>query len=173
MSEPRFNVENQKIDPLTIHKADSFQSDIFPPALAPEPALSAGEFFAGKSAAPILVSLENGQQVSGMQAAFDAAALRAPTKTVTAPAPAPAPAPVPVTPVTAPPPASRMDSLFTASPLTDEPPPVPAQSPSKDDVRFYLLFQQSSVFLLISPSERDLGSPRRKCASDGRTTRSA
>lgn len=41
-------------------KAENFQADIFPPALSKDPALSADEFFAGKTASPKLVDLENG-----------------------------------------------------------------------------------------------------------------
>lgn len=37
-----------------------FQSDIFPPAPSAEPALTAGEFFSGKTARPKLVDLDTG-----------------------------------------------------------------------------------------------------------------
>lgn len=40
-------------------QSDSFQADIYPPALSAHPAMSAVEFFSGKTAEPILVSLEN------------------------------------------------------------------------------------------------------------------
>ncbi|KAI0085339.1 hypothetical protein BDY19DRAFT_996874 [Irpex rosettiformis] len=39
---------------------DSFQSNVYPPALSSEPAFTAGEFFSGKTAPPKLVNLENG-----------------------------------------------------------------------------------------------------------------
>ncbi|OBZ74065.1 Coronin-like protein crn1 [Grifola frondosa] len=77
-------------------KADSFQSDIFPPAPSIEPALTAAEYFSGKTAAPKLVSLEDGSVFSGSahSAAPTPQAAPAPTRTTSAPAPAPAPAPV-------------------------------------------------------------------------------
>jgi coronin-1B/1C/6 len=40
-------------------QSDSFQADIYPPALSGKPALSSSDFFAGKTAEPILVSLDN------------------------------------------------------------------------------------------------------------------
>lgn len=41
-------------------KAENFQADIFPPALSKDAALTADEFFAGKTATPKFVDLENG-----------------------------------------------------------------------------------------------------------------
>ncbi|KAI0364577.1 microtubule binding protein [Pilatotrama ljubarskyi] len=78
-------------------KSDSFQSDIYPPAPSAEPALSASEFFAGKTAPPKLVSLEDGSISSGatpLSIPSTPAAAPAPTKTTSAPPPAAAPAPV-------------------------------------------------------------------------------
>ncbi|KAI0071195.1 microtubule binding protein [Panus rudis PR-1116 ss-1] len=46
-------------------KADSFQSDIYPPAQSASPSLTAPEFFSGKEAPPKLVSLDNGSIVTG------------------------------------------------------------------------------------------------------------
>ncbi|KAJ7148452.1 microtubule binding protein [Mycena crocata] len=84
-------------------KADSFQSDIFPPAPSSEASLSASEFFSGKSAPLRLVSLEDGVSFaskgqglsSSTSAPIPAAAPPKvePTRTYTAPAPEPAPAP--------------------------------------------------------------------------------
>ncbi|KAL1938172.1 hypothetical protein VTO73DRAFT_11816 [Trametes versicolor] len=77
-------------------KSDSFQSDIFPPAPSAEPALTAAEFFAGKTAAPKYVSLEDGSVSAGTAplALPTPAPVPTPTRTATAPTPAPAPAPV-------------------------------------------------------------------------------
>jgi coronin-1B/1C/6 len=44
----------------TLSQADSFQSDIFPPAPSLEPSLTAPEFFAGKSCPPKLIELDTG-----------------------------------------------------------------------------------------------------------------
>ncbi|KAF8315401.1 DUF1900-domain-containing protein [Clavulina sp. PMI_390] len=58
-----FKVSGSLIEPIAFivpRKADSFQSDIFPPAPSLEPALSATEYFAGKTAQPNLVDLDSG-----------------------------------------------------------------------------------------------------------------
>ncbi|CAH7687104.1 hypothetical protein BY996DRAFT_6710189 [Phakopsora pachyrhizi] len=57
-----YKVTNTLVEPISFivpRKSDSFQADIYPPALSGTPALSANEFFSGKSAEPILVNLEN------------------------------------------------------------------------------------------------------------------
>ncbi|KAI0676181.1 microtubule binding protein [Trametes maxima] len=99
-------------------KSDSFQSDIYPPAPSAEPALSATEFFAGKTAPPKLVSLEDGAITTGAAPLPVPAATPAPTKTTSAPPPAAAPAPVVV--VREEPPAARSE-------------PVRAQTAPSDD----------------------------------------
>ncbi|KAI0758540.1 microtubule binding protein [Irpex lacteus] len=89
-------------------KSDSFQSDIYPPAPSSEPALTAGEFFSGKTAPPKLVSLEDGAISSGqapsaiptpaptaavsapVSASVSTTSLPTPTRTSTAPVPVPA-----------------------------------------------------------------------------------
>ena len=71
-------------------QADSFQSDIYPPAPSSEPSLTAAEFFAGKTAPLNLVSLENGAIFAGNDAPPAPAVVSVPP-----PAPAPAPAPLP------------------------------------------------------------------------------
>jgi len=83
-----YKVAGTSIEPIAFvvpRRADSFQSDIFPPAPSSSPALTAGEFFSGKTAAPKLVDLDTGVIHSGPT----------PTRTASAPAPTPAPAPVP------------------------------------------------------------------------------
>lgn len=60
-----YKVSSNTIEPISFvvpRKSDAFQSDLFPPTLSGEPALSADEFFAGKDAKPKTVSLENGFQ---------------------------------------------------------------------------------------------------------------
>ncbi|KAI7830828.1 hypothetical protein BX661DRAFT_142047, partial [Kickxella alabastrina] len=54
-------VGNSTVEPISFkvpRKAESFQADIYPPAHAGVPALSAEEFFAGKDAEPLLVDME-------------------------------------------------------------------------------------------------------------------
>lgn len=51
-------------------RESSFQSDIFPPAPSTVPALSANEFFSGKTALPNLISLENGNAVDSDKVPF-------------------------------------------------------------------------------------------------------
>jgi len=57
-----YKVTNTLVEPISFivpRKSDSFQANIYPPALSGKPALSSSEFFAGKTAEPILVSLDN------------------------------------------------------------------------------------------------------------------
>ena len=78
-------------------QSDSFQSDIFPPALSAEPALTAGEFFSGKTAPPNLVSLEDGAiyaSTSTPQLPATKTTPPAPTRSSSVPAPSPGAAPV-------------------------------------------------------------------------------
>ncbi|KNZ74954.1 Coronin-like protein crn1 [Termitomyces sp. J132] len=58
-----YKVQSSSIEPIAFivpRKADSFQSDIFPPAPSSEPSLSASEFFAGKTAPRNVVDLSSG-----------------------------------------------------------------------------------------------------------------
>ena len=53
-----FKVTNNAVETISFivpRKSDSFQSDIFPPAPGSKPALSADEFFSGKTTSPMLV----------------------------------------------------------------------------------------------------------------------
>ncbi|KAI9617785.1 hypothetical protein H4Q26_012649 [Puccinia striiformis f. sp. tritici PST-130] len=57
-----YKVTNNLVEPISFivpRKSDSFQADIYPPALSGKPAMSSSDFFAGKMADPILVSLDN------------------------------------------------------------------------------------------------------------------
>ncbi|KAG9118392.1 Coronin-like protein crn1 [Ceratobasidium sp. 392] len=113
-----YKVYGSTIEPIAFvvpRKSDQFQSDIFPPAPSSEPALTAGEFFAGKTAPPNLVDLSTGT--------VSAAPPPAPTPVAAAPAPAPAPAPV-QKPVEPPTPASVPIPQTPASvPVTPSSPP--------------------------------------------------
>ncbi|EJC99685.1 DUF1900-domain-containing protein [Fomitiporia mediterranea MF3/22] len=67
-----YKLSGTSVEPISFivpRKSDSFQSDIYPPALSSEPALTAGEFFSGKAAPPKLVSLESGA-ISASDAPF-------------------------------------------------------------------------------------------------------
>ncbi len=78
-------VTGTTLQPISFYvprKADSFQADIFPPAPAGVPALSADEFFAGKTKEPNLINLEDSSTIAGQATQ--------PSKVVSAPAPAPA-----------------------------------------------------------------------------------
>ncbi|SPO29693.1 probable CRN1 - a coronin, that promotes actin polymerization and crosslinking to microtubules [Ustilago trichophora] len=89
-----YKITGTTIQPVSFcvpRKAESFQSDIFPPAPSAEAALSAKEFFDGKRAQRNLISLETGKGVSSSGKVPEAAS----TKTASAPAPAPAPAAAP------------------------------------------------------------------------------
>lgn len=74
----------------TYIQADSFQSDIYPLAPSSEPALTAGEFFSGKTAPPNLVSLGDGTIHTGTAPSVpppSSPAAPLPTRTVSAPVP--------------------------------------------------------------------------------------
>ena len=111
-----YKITGTTIQPVSFcvpRKAESFQSDIFPPAPSAQPALSAKEFFDGKRAPRNLISLETGKGVGSTGSV-------PPTASSTASAPAP-------TPAAAPAPASSQTSLpRSASPTKPSPSPAPA-----------------------------------------------
>ncbi|KAH7890999.1 microtubule binding protein [Phlebopus sp. FC_14] len=141
-----FKVSGNSVEPIAFivpRRADSFQSDIYPPAPSTEPSLSAAEFFAGKTAPLNLVDLANGTVFASSGVPPSTSTPTSVTPPAPAPASAPAPAPVaastpaapeptPVTravtvPVTAPPaPAvptpGRSESLPVSSPVVDASP---------------------------------------------------
>lgn len=100
-----YKVTGNMIQPISFYvprRAESFQSDIFPPARSSVPALSGKDFFNGKQAHPNLVSLEDG---SGLKAP------------VSAPAPLSAPSsPLPPTPAAAPEPRALQKEEATPAP---------------------------------------------------------
>ncbi|KAF6753380.1 microtubule binding protein [Ephemerocybe angulata] len=94
-----YKVYGSTIEPIAFivpRKADSFQSDIFPPAPSSEPSLSASEFFNGKTAPANYVNLADGSTVSGAVPAPATPSIAKPTRTLTASLPSPAPAPSPI-----------------------------------------------------------------------------
>ncbi|KAJ7581865.1 microtubule binding protein [Mycena floridula] len=110
-------------------KADSFQSDIFPPAPALEPSLTAAQFFAGNKYQRKIVNLENGavRLDDGTEAPISMPPVTpvsaAPTRTYSASMPVEAPAPSPIVPLTPTPPAvtqSRSMPPTTRSSADDE-----------------------------------------------------
>ncbi|KAF8677345.1 coronin [Rhizoctonia solani] len=97
-----YKVYGSTIEPIGFvvpRKSDQFQSDIFPPAPSSEPALTAAEWFAGKTAPQNLVDLDTGA-VSA--ASFSVPAIFAPQPTPAAAAPPPAATPNPVDPASIP-----------------------------------------------------------------------
>ncbi|GLB41455.1 putative WD repeat coronin family protein [Lyophyllum shimeji] len=121
-----YKFRGSSVEPIAFivpRKADSFQSDIFPPAASAEPSLSASEFFAGKSAPRNLVDLSSGASFAGTAV---------PTPTFTSPpaisAPAPAPALARPNSYSAP----KQEPTPAPSPVVvqqQQPTPSPAASP--------------------------------------------
>ncbi|PPR00247.1 hypothetical protein CVT24_005015 [Panaeolus cyanescens] len=141
-----YKVHGTTIEPIAFivpRKADSFQSDIYPPAPSVEPSLSASEFFNGKTAARKLVSLADGKVFSGPAgpvpptpvSAVSPPALSTPTRSFTASAPSP----VPITPsVSEPAPApapTKVSSPPTPSPVESK---APSRSQTVDDSKDYV-----------------------------------
>ncbi|KZV84974.1 DUF1900-domain-containing protein [Exidia glandulosa HHB12029] len=111
-----YKVSGSIVEPIAFvvpRKSDSFQADIFPPALSAEPALSAAEFFNGKKAAPNVQNLETGAIAPSSNSFGPGAAAPAPTPSYTAPTPTPAPKIVEPTPAPAPAPV-RQESIPSA-----------------------------------------------------------
>ncbi|KAF7311164.1 Coronin [Mycena kentingensis (nom. inval.)] len=124
-----YKVYGHIVEPIAFivpRKADSFQSDIYPPAPSSEASVTAAELFAGKEVPLRLVNLAD-----GVSFAATGTSAPAPTPTFTAPAPKPAstaapapasaPAPVPAAEPTPPPraePVSKpsFDSYTPAAP---------------------------------------------------------
>lgn len=91
-----YKLYGSSIEPLSWivpRKAESFQSDIFPPAASIQPAQTAADFFSGKNARPKLVDLET-QAVSSSSEPIPVTP-SAPKKSQTAPATFASPTPTP------------------------------------------------------------------------------
>ncbi|THU94137.1 microtubule binding protein [Dendrothele bispora CBS 962.96] len=113
-----YKVSGSTVEPIAFivpRKADSFQSDIFPPAPSIEPSLSAKEFFEGKQAGRKLVDLSSGNTFSG-----EAVSTSGPTPTATSTAPAAVPAGLPaptVSTTTLPAPSGAAAAVPAPSPI--------------------------------------------------------
>lgn len=62
-----YKVTTNLVEPISFivpRKSDSFQADIYPPAVSSKPALSASEFFNGMTAEPILINLDSQSETS-------------------------------------------------------------------------------------------------------------
>ncbi|KAI7850850.1 hypothetical protein BDC45DRAFT_517296 [Circinella umbellata] len=65
-----YKITTNLIEPISFkvpRKSDAFQSDIFPPAIGDEPALTAEEWFSGKNADPKKIDLSQGFQAKEKQ----------------------------------------------------------------------------------------------------------
>ncbi|KAJ2823553.1 Coronin-like protein crn1 [Coemansia erecta] len=149
------------VEPISFRvprKAESFQNDIYPPAHAGCPALSAEEYFAGKSAQPVMVDMEliyrDGPLVVGSGAppnqssAFIAVCPAAPV----AQAPAPV-APAVQTPVARSPAAQTpaAQTPATQSPAPERQSPVPArQSPEPAQSAELASFREETARLQLA-----------------------
>lgn len=116
-------VNDTYIEPISFivpRRAEAFQDDIFPPATGLKPAMSSGEWFAGKEGLPPKIDLGSLYEGEGLKE-VPADALPKPQPTP-APKPAapepqkpsPAPAPAPVT-TTAPPPSMKEQGASMAA----------------------------------------------------------
>lgn len=111
-----YKVTNNMVQPISFicpRRADSFQSDIFPPAPSAVPAMNSDEFFGGKSALPNLLNLQDGKGVSAEQGLT-------PTSSSVSSAPAPAPAQAPA-------PAKVAEPTPAPEPTRSEPLPEPTR----------------------------------------------
>lgn len=104
-------VNDNYIEPISFivpRRAETFQDDIYPPAVGLKPAMSAGDWFAGQSGLPPKVDMESiydGNGTKEVPASFSApraapvsapAPAKAPEPVVKAPEPKPEPTPVAV-----------------------------------------------------------------------------
>ncbi|ESK81997.1 actin-binding protein [Moniliophthora roreri MCA 2997] len=129
-----YKISGSYIEPIAFivpRKSDSFQSDIFPPALSIEPSLSAAEFFNGKQAPRNLVNLDSGKTFA---AAGQPASTPAPTPAAAPPAQSPVSASTQPSPAAVPPPATVSKSL-SAPPAQAASVPEPVQ-PKSEPARF-------------------------------------
>ncbi|EJD41736.1 microtubule binding protein [Auricularia subglabra TFB-10046 SS5] len=126
-----YKVSGTIIEPIAFvvpRKSDSFQADIFPPALSSEPSMTAPEFFGGKNAAPNLMSLETG----AVAPSSFTATTPTPTPKNSLPLPAAAPAPPPSFTAPAPAPAPK---IVEPTPVRQESPPAAKNGPASSAVQ--------------------------------------
>ncbi|GAA5996308.1 hypothetical protein JCM5350_006508 [Sporobolomyces pararoseus] len=109
------------IEPISFvvpRKSDSFQSDLFPPAPSDQPALSASEWFGGKTLPPILIDMQTRQTAVSHDPTYK-------TYTPSTSTPAPKRETPPREPSPPPPPAAAKEVKREATP----PPPPAAATP--------------------------------------------
>ncbi|KAJ3515716.1 hypothetical protein NLJ89_g1588 [Agrocybe chaxingu] len=128
-----YKVHGSAIEPIAFivpRKADSFQSDIYPPAPSSEPSVTAAEFFNGKVPTLQRVSLADGSSVAPGPASASPFSAVPPTPSSAVPAPSPiqatrsftASAPTPVPPPAV---ATASEPLLSRK---SEPTPAPVES---------------------------------------------
>ncbi|KIY66575.1 microtubule binding protein [Cylindrobasidium torrendii FP15055 ss-10] len=128
-----YKIYGNAVEPIAFivpRKSDSFQGDLYPPALAAEPTLQAGEWFSGKVAPPKLVDFANGAVFLS-----DGAAKPPPTPITPAVATPSTPAPEPIkkslsTPIPEPPTPAPVSTSVSQPPPTAS---APVASPSTND----------------------------------------
>ncbi|KAI9479711.1 Coronin-like protein crn1 [Coemansia sp. RSA 990] len=116
---------NSLVEPVSFRvprKSESFQSDIYPPAHAGVAALTASEYFAGKSADPVLVDMEqiyrDGPLIAGTNTPISA--------------PKVAPAPAAAAPKQQPAPSKPTQPAVSEPPAAQKPAVQPSESPAPD-----------------------------------------
>ncbi|KAK3896936.1 hypothetical protein C8A05DRAFT_39516 [Staphylotrichum tortipilum] len=122
-------INDTHIEPISFtvpRRAETFQSDIFPPATGLKPAMSAKEWFDGKTAVPAKIDLES---IYDGNAPVEVPADYKPPAPAAAPAPAPAPAP--------------------AAKKEPEPAPVPVRAPTS------MADQKSSISAMANKFQDD------------------
>ncbi|BGP14434.1 hypothetical protein JCM10213_004557 [Rhodosporidiobolus nylandii] len=146
-----YKAVGQTIEPISFRvprKSESFQADLFPPVPSDEPALSAADWFGGKTAAPILVNMETRQHTTSSAPTKASYKASPPASTAARAAAAPAPAPEPAKAATpspaatparqpSPPPAPKaaepVSSLAPAIPAASSAPAVSTNGKAKED----------------------------------------
>jgi len=130
-------VNDAYIEPVSFivpRRSETFQDDIYPPAVGIKPAMSSADWFEGKTATPPKISMED---VYEGQEPKEVAADDIPKSTTTRSAPEPAPAPTPA-------------ATFKAEPKAEPPPPqITREMPSVSDN------QKSMVSMASRFADRD------------------
>lgn len=140
-------VNDQYIEPISFtvpRRAESFQSDIFPPATGLKPAVSAKEWIDGKDGLPAKIDLESvyeGTAPKEIASDYKPAPVPAPVAAKPAPKaePTPAPAPAAASPVFRSPPPSMKDQGASMSNMADkfrDDEPAEQEESSDDDSSF-------------------------------------
>lgn len=149
------SVSDTYIEPVSFivpRRSETFQDDIYPPAIGVKPAMNVSEWLDGKEAIPPKISLEGIYEGSGLQEVTPSQAK--PTTTISAPAPEPVKAAEPVhsepTPVVRPAP-SMKDQGASMAAMVDK---FADDEQEKEDVDDASSFEEVS-----KPVERASASP--------------